>query len=206
MDGTKLTRSVGIYLYDQVEVLDFAGPFEVFMTASRVHQRQTPKDPIPFLVRLIAENKEAVNARAGMRVLPESTIHKTSTIDVLIVPGGVVDDQLKRPDVITWLARISQTAELVASVCTGAFLLAKAGLLEGVQATTHWEDLEFFASMFPEVEVLPERRWVDQGRIVTAAGISAGIDMSLHLVRRLQSEALAEATARQMDYRWIDDG
>ncbi|MEE7561486.1 DJ-1/PfpI family protein, partial [Xanthomonas sp. Kuri4-2] len=108
------------------------------------------------------------------------------------------------PDTLAWIAATAAHARLTASVCTGAFLLAAAGLLTGRPATTHWEDTDDLQARFPQVQVRPAQRWVDTGTVVTSAGISAGIDMSLHLVRRLCGEPLALATARQMDYSWHD--
>jgi transcriptional regulator GlxA family with amidase domain len=112
---------------------------------------------------------------------------------------------MERPEVMAWLQRVAPATSVTASVCTGAFLLAQAGLLQGKRATTHWEDVAGLRRLFPEVEVVEERRWVDLGSIVTSAGISAGIDMSLHLVARLAGDELARQTARQMQYDWWDD-
>jgi transcriptional regulator GlxA family with amidase domain len=123
---------------------------------------------------------------------------------VLIVPGGVVTAELAKPPVAQWIAGMARDCELVASVCTGAFLLAQAGLLDEQEATTHWSDIDDLRSMFPDVRVQPQRRWIDNGRVVTSAGISAGIDMSLHLVERLAGRALALGTARQMEYDWSE--
>ncbi|SDH23242.1 MULTISPECIES: DJ-1/PfpI family protein [unclassified Duganella] len=192
-----MTRIVGIYVFDNVEVLDFAGPYEVFTCASRV-----AGGVAPFAVRTIAATRAPVRARAGLEVHPEASFADIGPVDVLIVPGGVVTAELARPEVMDWMANMARECELVASVCTGALLLAEAGLLDGLEATTHWEDLEALRAGWPQVQVRPDRRWIDNGRIVTSAGISAGIDMSLHLVARLASRPLAERTARQMDYDW----
>jgi transcriptional regulator GlxA family with amidase domain len=108
--------------------------------------------------------------------------------------------------VIAWIGRMAREAELTASVCTGALLLAAAGLLDGREATTHWEDVAELQAGWPQVKVRADQRWVDTADVVTSAGISAGIDMSLHLVERLASRELAERTARQMDYAWQDAG
>ena len=110
--------------------------------------------------------------------------------------------ELARPEVSQWIRDAARRSLVTASVCTGAFLLAKAGLLDAKQATTHWEDIDDFTAMFPSVEVQTNQRWVDQGSIVTSSGISAGIDMSLHLVERLAGRGLAERTARQMEWEW----
>ena len=122
------------------------------------------------------------------------------------MPGGVVTAELRRPEVVAWIAAQAARVGLVASVCTGAFLLAKAGLLDGLEATTHWEDIGELRAMFPRVRVREGVRWVDQGPIVTSAGISAGIDMSLHLVELLADRELALTTARQMEFDWTENG
>jgi transcriptional regulator GlxA family with amidase domain len=200
-----MPRTVGIYIYDDVEVLDFCGPFEVFSTASRVKARLDPGAAKPFGVITIADSIRLIHARAALTIQPHFDITNHPPIDLLLVPGGVHDAELKRDDVIGWIARTAAKAEITASVCTGAFLLAKAGLLQGKAVTTHWEDIADFRAMFPTVTVRENLRWVDEGNTVTSAGISAGIDMSLHLVARLESEDLAVKTARQMDYRWLSN-
>jgi transcriptional regulator GlxA family with amidase domain len=143
-----------------------------------------------------------VQARAEFAVLPKHDFTDHPPIDVLIVPGGVVDAEVGNPDVIAWIKRVASHAQLVASVCTGAFMLAEAGMLSGRSATTHWEDAEDLARRYPQVNVINDRRWVDQGSVVTSGGISAGIDMSLHLVERLSGRALALRTAKQMMFDW----
>jgi transcriptional regulator GlxA family with amidase domain len=193
------TLNVGIFVYDDVEVLDFAGPFQVFTTAQRVARPATP-----FATFTVAAGDE-VQARGGLLIAPSYAFGREPHIDVLIVPGGVVTDELGKPAVIEWIAAHAAEAQLTASVCTGAFLLAKAGVLDGKRATTHWEDIDDFRKSFPGIPIDAEARFVDEGRVVTSAGISAGIDMSLHLVERLAGEALAVRTARQMDYRWQRD-
>ena len=197
-----MTRNVGIYIFDEIEVLDLGGPFEVFSTAARLKARLNPGAAKPFDVFTIAETIRLTRARGGLMLQPSFDIINHPPIDVLIVPGGVVTAELQRDAVITWIARIAAKASLTASVCTGAFLLAKAGLLRGKTITTHWEDIADFRAMFPDVSVNENTRWVDAGNIVTSAGISAGLDMSLHLIARLDSENLAVRTARQMDYAW----
>lgn len=194
-----MTLTVAIYLYPNVEVLDFAGPFEVFTTASRVFQRRRPAEPAPFKVLTVAKTAEPVQARAGLKVLPDFTLDTCPVADLLLVPGGVVDEELKDERVTAWVRRTAPGAQIVASVCTGAFLLAKAGLLHRKRATTHWEDIADLRAQFPDLLVQEGVRWVDEGAVVSSAGIAAGIDMSLHLVARLAGRELAVATARQMD-------
>lgn len=201
-----MTLNIAIYVFDQVEALDFAGPYEVFTTAARMHARAAPGDAPAFNVFTIGRTPAPVRARAGLKIEPDHALGHHPPIDCLIVPGGVVDDELARPDVIDWIVRSAPGTRITASVCTGAFLLARAGLLDGRTVTTHWEDVADLRAMFPTLQVAEGPRWCDAGRLVTSAGISAGIDMSLHLVRRLHSAALAERTARQMDFDWVDNG
>lgn len=197
-----MTTSVGIYLYPEAEVLDFAGPYEVFTTASRVFRRERPDEPEPFRAFTVARSAGAVKARAGLVVLPDFAFDTHPPIDVLVVAGGVVREQLVSDEVCAWIARTAASAAITSSVCTGAFLLARVGVLDGLTATTHWEDVGEMQTMFPLVEVVEGRRWIDEGAVVTSAGISAGIDMSLHLVARLAGRELALRTARQMDFDW----
>jgi transcriptional regulator GlxA family with amidase domain len=207
MSIANTTCTVGIYLFDKVEVLDFAGPFEVFTTASRVSIRQQADTTAPFNVFTIAAIKDRpVHARGDLLVLPTYSFLNHPPIDILIIPGGIVSDQLQRDPVVQWIVQCAQTASITASVCTGAFLLAKAGLLNGKQATTHWEDIPEMRAMFPQIDIIAGTRWVDTGKIVSSAGITAGIDMSLHLVERLVSEDLAVSTAHQMEFDWQNSG
>lgn len=197
-----MTRTIGIYVFDDVEVLDFAGPYEVFTCATRMAARLAPDAAAPFRVRTIGATTAMLRARAGLSVLPEADFAGAGDIDVLIVPGGVVTNEQTKPDVIAWIAATAARSELTASVCTGAILLAQAGLLDGQEATTHWADVEELRASFPLVRVLEQRRWIDNGAIVTSGGISAGIDMSLHLVERLAGRELALRTAHLMEYDW----
>jgi transcriptional regulator GlxA family with amidase domain len=197
-----MTRNVGIYVFDEIEVLDLGGPFEVFSTASSMKSRLQPIAEKPFEVFTIADAIRPVRARGGLMLQPNFDIANHPVIDIFIVPGGVVMAELKRDSIIRWIARTAAKSSLTASVCTGAFLLGKAGLLGGKTITTHWEDIDDFRAMFPDIPVQEKKRWVDAGTVVTSAGISAGLDMSLHLVARLESEELAVRTARQMDYDW----
>jgi transcriptional regulator GlxA family with amidase domain len=194
---------VGILVFDEVELLDMAGPYEVFTTAARVQARSQPAGtPALFAVTTIARRPGPVRARAGLGLQPDHQLADHPPLDCAIVPGGVVDAELHRPELAAWIATQARSARILASVCTGALLLAQAGVLDGLDATTHWEDLDALRALRPAVRVQDGVRWVDQGAIVTSAGISAGIDMSLHLVQRLHSRDLAVRTARQMDFDW----
>lgn len=200
-----MTIHVGIFVFDKVEVLDFAGPFEVFTAATRVAKRSQDENTRVFEVFTISRDGQPIKARGGLVVQPDYSFADQPMIDVLLVPGGVVSAELARPEVIKWIQSTNYAAQLTASVCTGAMLLGKAGLLDRRSATTHWEDTAELQSMFTNVKVLTGVRWVDEDAIVTSAGISAGIDMSLHLVERLANRELAELTAQQMEYDWTEN-
>lgn len=205
--GEPRTRRIGILLYPEVEVLDYAGPYEVFTTASRVAGRMQPGLAPPFEVCTLARAAGLCRARAGLRSLADHGLADHPRLDVLLVPGGVTHEEEAQPETLRWIAATAPGCELVASVCTGVFLLASAGVLPaGLPVTTHWEDQDDLRRAHPHLEVRGDIRWVDQGRIVTSAGISAGIDMSLHLVERLAGRALAERTARQMEFDWTGPG
>ena len=189
--------NIGIYIYDQAEVLDFSDPFEVFSTASRICPAEDP-----FNVFLIGETGDTVTARGGFSVNPLYGFHNHPQIDVLIVVGGVHTVEMAKEKVIGWIAQQAKKATVVASVCTGVFLLVKAQVLKTENVTTHWEDIKDLRLFYPELTVHETKRWIDEGTTITSAGISAGIDMSLHLVRRLYSSELAGKTAKQMEFDW----
>lgn len=190
--------NIGIYIYDNAEVLDFSGPFEVFTTASRVCA-----DGDPFQVFLIGETGDTVTARAGYKVIPDHGFHNHPDLDALLVVGGYHYDELKKSKVLQWIAQQAGMAQYVASVCSGAWLLAEADVLTTENVTTHWEDIPLLQQQYPALRVHGDTRWIDEGKIITSAGISAGIDMSLHLVATWQNTALALSTARQMEYDWV---
>jgi len=199
------TITVGIFVFDDVELLDFAGPYEVFTTAAHLHEEDHPSAAPLFEVSTIAAAGEPIRSRAGLRFSADHDFSSHPAIDLLLVPGGRGAQEIAEPEVVTrWIAAVAARSRITASVCTGAFLLAEAGLLDGLSATTHWEDVGDLGSRWPSVDVVEGVRWVDEGAIVTAAGVSAGIDMSLHLVERLASRDLAQRTARLMEYDWVE--
>jgi transcriptional regulator GlxA family with amidase domain len=196
------TLHVGILVFPDVEVLDFAGPFEVFSVASRVAVRR-PEFPVaPFKVSIIGAERAMIPARHGLGIHPHFGFDDASAVDLLIVPGGVVTQPLGDERTLDWVRRSARQAALTASVCTGAFILAKIGLLDGLSVTTHWEDIPDLRAAHPGLNVLESVPYVDEGNIVTSAGISAGIGMSLHLIGRILGTDMARATARQMEYDW----
>lgn len=188
-------RSVALLVFDDVEVLDFAGPYEVFSVTAELN------DPKPFAVRVVAERRAPIRARNGLSVNPDAAIADVQTADILIVPGGQgTRREMNNPAMVEWIASVSTGAELVLSVCTGSLVLAKAGLLSGLAATTHHGTFDLLRELAPGTTVVEDRRFVDNGKVVTSGGISAGIDMSLHIVARLLGEETAERTARHMEY------
>jgi transcriptional regulator GlxA family with amidase domain len=186
-------RSVAIFVYQGVELLDFAGPSEVFQATRSGGGRC-------FAVHTVAETKEPVISQGFLEIRPQYSIEDCPQPDVLVVPGGNVP--LARARVVEWVKRVAPQTELTFSVCNGALLLARAGVLDGLEATTHHGSLESLSLSAPGIRVLPGRRFVDNGRVLTAAGVSAGIDGALHAVERLVGRQAAAQTAYYMEYRW----
>ncbi len=191
------TRKLAILLFNDAEVLDFCGPFEVFSVASR----QT--DPPAFDVFTVAEKMDAIIARNGLSVNRNHSLADCPKPDVFLVPGGMgTRKEINNGPLIEWIKRTADGAELVLSVCTGALLLGKAGLLDGLDATTHHVAFDRLREIVPRTTVHEDRRFVDNGKVITSAGIAAGIDMSLHVVGRLLGADAAAETARHMEYPW----
>jgi transcriptional regulator GlxA family with amidase domain len=194
-------RTVGILIFDDVEVLDFCGPFEVFSVAR--HPDHPGDDDQLFRVFTIAEEDRIINCRGGLLVQPHFTIANHPELDILVVPGGKGTRRERyNPHLIDWITAQDPKIELLTSVCTGAFLLAEAGKLDGLEATTHWASVDHMRETYENISMLADTRYVDQGRVITSAGISAGIDMSLHVVERLHGSDAAAYTARRMEYEW----
>ncbi len=187
--------NIGIYIYDDAEVLDFSGPFEVFSVVNRFLEK---KHNLFF----VSQKDKIITARGNYKVLSDYTFENHPKIDVLIVVGGVHTGEMQKDEVISWIREQNKSVEIIASVCTGAFLLAKAKVLTNQEVTTHWEDIKDLKTLFPSLIVKENVRWVEQDKVVTSAGISAGIDMSLHLISKLYSFELAEKTAKQMQFDW----
>jgi len=198
------TLVINLLIYPEVEILDFAGPYEVFSVASRVALRDGVLAHPAFHVHTVAAHPERVCARYNLRLQADTSLESAGPCDVLIVPGGVVDQPLDHPPTLDWVARTAASTTLVTSVCTGAFILAKAGVLTDQTVTTHWGDIDDLQRDYPALKVVGEVPYVDLGNLITSAGISAGIDMSLHVVARILGAQAATSTARQMQYHWKD--
>ena len=198
-------KRVGILVFPNVEVLDFCGPFEVF-SVTRLNEATRREDRSPFEVLLVAERTEPVTATGGLRVLPDVSIDACPALDILVVPGGwgtraeITNDRLLR-----WIAERGKAVETLTSVCTGSMLLGQAGLLDGRHATTHWRSLPWMRDAFPTITVEEKQHVVEDGHVLTSAGISAGIDMALRVVARYHGDEVARATARNMEYRYAPE-
>ena len=194
LDDTRI-RNVGILIFPDVELLDFCGPHEAF-TAANYGERQL------FNVFTVAERPNELKSRNGLRVVPDYAFDDAPPIDILVVPGGQgTRREIDNPRLIEWIAAVGRQAELMTSVCTGSFLIARAGALrDGSRATTHWGSIQRMREMFPGVEVQERVRFVDYGAVISPAGVSAGIDMSLHVIERLCGREAAAGSARLMEY------
>lgn len=199
-----MTYRVAIFIFNEVEVLDFAGPFEVFSVAG-LRAMSVP----PFEVFTVAQF-DTINARNHLTVKPTYTLDKAPKADIILIPGGGglnADGtpfgsrrEMNNPIVLNWVKEQSAHAKLTLSVCTGALILAKAGLLEGKAATTHFKTIDALRNVSENITVKENIRFVDEETIITSAGISAGIDMSLYLVSKLLGKETADETARYMQY------
>lgn len=199
-----MSYRVAIFIFNEVEVLDFAGPFEVFSVAGL----RTMSVP-PFEVFTVAQF-DTINARNHLTIKPTFTLEKAPKADIIVIPGGGgfhADGtpfgsrrEMNNPIVLKWIQEQSANAQLTLSVCTGSLILAKAGLLEGKEATTHFLAIDSLRKVSDNITVKEQTRFVDNGTIITSEGVSAGIDMSLHVVGKLLGKEVADETARYMQY------
>jgi len=195
-------RNVGIFIFDEVEVLDFAGPYEVFSRTRLTPgiESRRSDDTAPFRVFTAALDRSLVTATGGLRVVPDYDINDSPAIDLLVVPGGFGTRLLLDNErALKWIIDTAGKSERFASVCTGALLLARAGLLKNRRATTHWGALDLLAAQDTTISVEREARVVDD-HAVTSAGVSAGIDMALWFVEKFCGREVADETARYIEY------
>ena len=201
MSSQPTPQTVGILIFDGVEVLDFAGPFEVF-SVTRSLGEFTDETKL-YMPLIIAEEQRIIRATGNLLIEPHHTIHDHPKLDLILIPGGHGTRQLQTHEpVLDWIRQQSETVSLTTSVCTGSFLLASAGLLQGKSATTHWGSIDRLRELFPEIVVRDNVRYVDEETIVTSAGVSAGIDMALSVVAKRHGEPVARQSARHMEYDW----
>jgi transcriptional regulator GlxA family with amidase domain len=196
-------KKIAIVLFDDVEVLDFAGPFEVFSVTGK------RKVGHSYEVFTVAE-KDTITARNQLVVKPVYTFATMPAADIILIPGGGGNHadgrpfgsrkEMDNPGMIHWVQQQSKQVELTLSVCTGALILAKAGLLENLEATTHFMALDTLKQLAPNTKVVSDKRYVDNGKIILSAGVSAGMDMAFYVVSKLQSPEVARETAQYMQY------
>lgn len=187
--------TVGIYLFDDVEVLDFAGPFEVFSVTSQLNNYE------PFKVFTISETGEEINAVNGLNVLPDFSFEDHPDIDVLIIPGGDgAKIEMNKQSVLDWVNSVNDHSTITMSVCGGARILAKAGLLDGLNSITHHDVIKEVKNITSQTNILEGNRYVDEGKIMTSGGITAGIDLSLHIVEKLFGKSVVNETIIYMEY------
>jgi transcriptional regulator GlxA family with amidase domain len=190
---------VAVHLFDGAEELDWAGPYEVLGVWRQFADQAEGAGAVELVT--VAREDGPVTCAKGLRVLPDRTWDDLGAIDLLVYPGGVgTRAHLGDEAVRTWLRDLHRAGTSLVSVCTGALVLADAGLLDGRPATTHWQSLDRLPELGRDIEVRPDDRFVDDGDVITAAGVSAGIDVALHLVARFDSDARAREVRRYIQY------
>lgn len=195
---------IGILVFEDVDVLDAGGPYEVFLTASRLASR-AGENP-PFEVVMVGATTTPVTAYGGLRLIPEVALAEARDLHVLVVPGSIViDEVIADPRLLAIVRDSASRVDVVASVCTGAFLLGELGLLTGRPWTTHWEDVQELSGRIGG-KAHSKVQWVDAQTVVTSGGLSSGLSMALHLVDRFAGRALAELTAKHLEYEWDAEG
>jgi len=192
MSSKEAVPKVGILVFEGVQIIDFAGPYEVFGEAG-------------YEVFTVGEHIEPLNANMNLTITPRYSFANAPTLDVLVTPGGNVGNSVLTDPVLEWITRTSAKTQHTLSVCNGAFFLAKAGLLKGLSATTYYGAIETLARALPDTKVVSDRRFVDNGHIITTAGLSSGIDGALHVVSKLSGRATAQMVALNMEYDWKED-
>jgi transcriptional regulator GlxA family with amidase domain len=195
------TRNVAIVIYDNAEPLDWSGPFEVYNDAA--HFGMANGQPA-FNVYIVSKTKEKVNCQ-GLHVMPNYSIQDAPKPDIVLFPGGPSRNITNDPEFFAWAKKASAEAEIAQSVCTGAAVLGKAGMLDGLEVTTFHGAIDGLQKSYPKAQVKRGRRFVDNGQVVTTAGISAGIDGSLHVVARLLGRRVADGVATYMEYAWVPE-
>lgn len=196
---TTYTRNVAIVVWEGAEVLDWAGPSEVFESAGGIGQNG---DERAFNVYTVSKTTDPIVSQRFVKVVPEYSIADVPRPDIIVLPGGGVGSVRKDPEFLAWISEAATEAEVALSVCTGAFILGDAGLLDGQSATTWYGALDGFEKTFPDTRLVRGPRYVDNGHVVTTAGVSAGIDGALHVVARLLGRHVADRTAQYMEYKW----
>ncbi|MBF7070528.1 DJ-1/PfpI family protein [Aliarcobacter butzleri] len=200
-----MQKVVGIFVFDDIEVLDFCGPFEV-LSVTRLDESKRLETLSPFDVKLVAMTKDVIFTKGNMKIIPDFDFKTCPKLDILIVPGGMGTRKLMYDEkVLDFISKKANEVELLTSVCTGSLILASAKLLDGVNATTHWKSLQRMEDEFKNVKVCKDKHYVEDGNIISSAGISAGIDMALYIVKRYFGENVSRATAKHMEYPYLEE-
>lgn len=191
-------RNLAIFIFDGVQIIDYTGPYEVF---GQAHDRGEHL----FNVYTIAEKPDAITTNMGMTVTPKYTFDNAPKPDIIVLPGGNVPAHMNKPKVVKWVQESASQSEYVMSVCNGAFYLGKAGLLDGLSATTYYGLIDELKTLAPKAKIVNDQRFVDNGKIITTAGLSSGIDGALHLVEKIAGHGKAQEIALNMEYNWQPD-
>ncbi|MDN5064067.1 DJ-1/PfpI family protein [Aliarcobacter butzleri] len=200
-----MQKVVGIFVFDDIEVLDFCGPFEV-LSVTRLDESKRLETLSPFDVKLVAMTKDVIFTKGNMKIIPDFDFKTCPKLDILIVPGGMGTRKLMYDEkVLEFVNQKAKEVELLTSVCTGSLILASAKLLDGVNATTHRKSLQRMEDEFKNVKVCKDKHYVEDGNIISSAGISAGIDMALYIVKRYFGENVSRATAKHMEYPYLEE-
>lgn len=193
------TKNVAIVLYNGVEVLDFAGPSEVFASSAGIGASGRER---AFNVYTVSKTKAPIVSQGFIDVTPDYSIEDSPKPDILVLPGGGAESVISDPQFMAWLKTSAENADHVLTVCTGAFIAGKLGMLDGLDVTTWYNAIPALAENFPKARVQPGRRFIDNGKLITTAGVSAGIDGALHVVAKLNGRYIADRTAEYMEYAW----
>ncbi len=193
-------RVIGYFIFDGVVLIEFAGPLQVFDVANRVATKRNLSDVRSFQNVVLSKTGNAVTSREGVSIGVHGSIASHEPLDMVVVAGGALQAEMVDVAVARWLQQESQVTEVIASVCVGSFLLGKAGLLDGHEATTHFDDTADLKAIAPKARVTSDKVWVDKGHVITSGGFMAGVDMALHVVSRFMGEEIAAETARQLEY------
>ena len=192
-------RNVGFIIYENMEILDFTGPYDVFATASQLSEKPC------FNTVSISKDGKSVKEKFGLKIKPECSFDNCPDIDILIVPGGPGSrKKITKKKFLKFIAKRGKTSELVFSVCTGALIVAAAGLLKGCKATTHYLHMDLLKKLEPDLEIVDDRRFVDNQKIITSAGVTSGIDAALYVVKKLEGKELALKVAAHLEYTSYD--
>ncbi|GHO41998.1 DJ-1/PfpI family protein [Ktedonospora formicarum] len=203
--------TVGILLFDHVDLTDITGPYEVFHNAGytmhdlkKIFLGQDVSENHAFAVSTVSQTGQPLKASNGLRLEPDYSFEQSPSFDIVVIPGAslnIIAHVLTQDEIIRWIAQSSSQSQLMTSVCTGAFLLAQAGLHNGKQATTHWGALNLFEQQFPQIHVQHTGKFVDEGTIITSAAVTSSFNMALHVVERLIGVQMAQAVAKGIDFQ-----